>query len=590
MTGPLRLVLTLGPRTDLARTPVVVAVAILEQATGVGLAVLLGLFSEAASRHATSSVLVLSLCLAVFVMLTQGTFIAGYFTRLRLSEEIQHETERRFIDVAGTTPTLEIHERPGRAARAAAVRAGRADLREGFDRVLWLAGAALVWVASAVLMAAVVPILAVLPLFAVPVLLATRRADRERGAAVERAAPRTRLAEHLFTLAATAGHGRETRLFGLAGELRRRHREQWDRGGRDILVAELRSRVPLALAWVVFVLAYAAAIALMVRAGLTGDASLGLIVAAAAVSSQIVGQAQALLSQLSWVAASVRAARVFLQVVEEGAAERAAVVPAAPAAVPSRLERGITLEGLGFRYGDRDRPALSGIDLELPAGSVVALVGENGAGKSTLVKLLCGLYRPAAGRVLVDGTDLARFAPEQWRARVTAAFQDPDHLELRLGESVGLGSLEHGDDPERVLEALRTAGGDRLLDALPDGLHTRLGRTSWDGEGLSGGQWQTVANARAAMRREPLLRILDEPTASLDARAEEWLFQRYAGASRLPGGVTVLVTHRLTTARAADLIVVLDGGRVAETGTHDALSRSGGLYAELFRLQARYFV
>lgn len=588
MIGPLRLILTLGPRTDPARTPIVVAVAILEQATGVGLAVLLGLFSEAASDHDTSTVLVLALCLAVFVMLTQGTFIAGYFTRLRLSEEIQNEVERRFIDVAGTTPTLEIHERPDRAGKAAAVRGGRDHIREGFDRVLWLAGAALVWISSAVLMASVVPILAVLPLFAVPVLLATRVADRRRGAAVERTAPRTRLAEHLFTLAATAGPARETRLFGLAGELRRRHREQWDRSGRDIVVTDLRSRIPLALAWLVFVLAYTTAIVLMVRAGLTGDASLGLILAAVAVSSQVIGQAQALLSLIFWVFESVRATRVFQEVVEEGAAERAAVVPATPAAVPSRLTGGITLEGLGFRYGTR--PSLRGIDLELPAGAVVALVGENGAGKSTLVKMLCGLYRPSEGRILVDGTDLAGFAPEQWRSRVTAAFQDPDHLEMSLGDSVGLGQLEHVQDEERILAALRTAGGDRLLDALPDGLETPLGRGSWDGTGLSGGQWQTVANARAAMRQEPLLRVLDEPTASLDARAEEWLFEQYAGLNRLQGGVTVLVTHRLTTAQAADLIVVLDHGRVVEVGPHDKLSRSGGLYAELFRLQARYYV
>ena len=413
MSRAFRFVLGLRPRTDPARAPIVVAVAIFEQATGVGLAILLGLFSEAATDRATSTVLVLSLCLAAFVMLTQGTFIAGYFTRLRLSEEIQNAVERRFIDVAGATPTLEIHERPSRAGKAAQVRSGRADIREGFDRILWLTGAALVWVSSALLMASVVPVLAVLPLVAVPVLLATRRADRAHGLAVERAAPRTRLAEHLFTLETTAGPGRETRLFGLAGELSRRHRDAWDRGGRDILVADLRSRIPLALAWVLFVLAYATAIVLMVRAGLAGDASLGLIVAAVAVSSQIVGQAQALLSQIFWVYESVRAARAFLDVVAEGEAERAAAVPATPKAVPARLERGITLEGAGFRYWDRDRPALSEIDLELPAGSVVALVGENGAGKSTLVKLLCGLYRPGEGRILVDGIDLAAFAPEQ---------------------------------------------------------------------------------------------------------------------------------------------------------------------------------
>ncbi|WDZ93469.1 ABC transporter ATP-binding protein [Nocardiopsis sp. HUAS JQ3] len=590
MISALRFVLTSGPRVDGFRSLVAVAIALLEQATGIGLAVAIGLFSEAATGGSTSGLVVLALCVAVFVMLTQGTFVAGYFTRLRLQEEIQSDVDRRFVDAVGTTPTLEVHERSSRSDRAALVRGARGEIGPGFDRLMWLAGAALALVASAALMASVVPVLALLPLFALPAVLATRAADRRRGQAVERATPRTRLAGHLFTLATTAAPGRETRLFGLADELRRRHRREWDSAGRDIARTDGLARVPVALAWLLFVLAYATAVALMVRAGLVGDAPLGLIVAAVAVSSQITGQVQSLLNLSFWTMESLRATRAFLDVVRDGAAERAAVVPTAPVAVPARLESGIRVEGLGFRYWNRDRPALSGIDLDLPAGSVVALVGENGAGKSTLVKVLSGLYQPVQGRVLVDGTDLARFAPDRWRARITAAFQDPVHIELSLRDAVGLGRLEERDDPERILRALQTAGGDRLLASLPEGLDTRLGRGSWDGEGLSGGQWQTVANARAAMRRAPLLRIMDEPTASLDARAEEWLFQQYADLGRQEGGVTVLVTHRLTTARAADLIVVMDGGRVVETGTHDTLSRTDGLYAELFRLQARYFV
>jgi ATP-binding cassette subfamily B protein len=590
LTSALRFVLTTGPRIDRVRSLLVVAVAILEQATRIGLALLLGLFSEVASQHSTSGVVTLALCVAIFVMLTQGTFIAGYFTRLRLQEEIQNEVERQFIDAVGATPTLEIHERSSRSDKAAVVRGARGDIGAAFDRLLWLAGAALALIASAVLMASVVPILAVLPLFAVPAVLATQAADKKRGQAVQRATPRTRLAGHLFTLATTAAPGRETRLFGLASELRRRHREEWDSAGRDIARTDRRARVPLALAWLFFVLAYATAIAAMVRAGLAGDASLGLIVAAVAVSSQITGQVQSLLTLTFWTLESLRAARAFLDVVEDGAVERAAVVPATPVTVPARLDGSIKVEGLTFQYWNRDQPSLNDINLELPAGAVVALVGENGAGKSTLVKMLSGLYRPSAGRILVDGTDLAQFAPEDWRARITAAFQDPVHIEMSLKDTVGLGCLEHRDDPERILEALRTAGGDKLLASLPEGLETRLGRKSWDGKGLSGGQWQTVANARAAMRPAPLLRVLDEPSASLDARAEEWLFQQYAGLSRADGGVTVLVTHRFTTARAADLIVVLDGGRVAEVGTHDTLSQADGLYAELFRLQARYFV
>jgi ATP-binding cassette subfamily B protein len=588
--GALRFALTTGPRIDRVRSLLVVAVAILEQATGIGLALLLGLLSEMASRHSTSAVATLAVGVAIFVMLTQGTFIAGYFTRLRLQEEIQNEVERQFIDLVGGTPTLEIHQRAGRSDRAAVVRGARGDIAAAFDRLLWLAGAALALIASAVLMASVVPVLAALPLFAVPAVLATQAADRKRGQAVQRATARTRLAGHLYTLATSAATGRETRLFGLAGELGLRHREEWDAGGRDIARTDYLARVPVALGWLFFVLAYATALVLMVRAGLDGDASLGLIVAGVAVSSQITGQVQTLLTLTFWTLESLRATGAFLDVLADGATERAAVVPSAAAPVPARLDAGIQLHGLGFRYWNRDRPALDDINLELPAGAVVALVGENGAGKSTLVQLLCGLYQPTAGRIVVDGTDLARFSPQDWRARITAAFQDPIHIEMSLQDTIGLGWLEHRDDSERIRAALRTAGGDQLLASLPEGLATRLGRKSWDGKGLSGGQWQTVANARAAMRPAPLLRILDEPSASLDARAEEWLLRQYADLSRLEGGVTVLVTHRLTTARAADLVVVLDGGRVVEVGTHDALSQADGLYAELFRLQARYFV
>jgi ATP-binding cassette, subfamily B, bacterial len=590
LISALRFVLTIGPRIDRFRSLIVMAVAILEPATGIGLALLLGLFSEVARRHSTSGVATLALCVAIFVMLTQGTFIAGYFTRLRLQEEIQNEVERQFIDVAGTTPTLEIHERSSRSDKAAVVRGARGDIGPAFDRLMWLAGAALALIASAALMASVVPVLALLPLFAVPAVLATRAADSKRGQAVRRATPRTRRAGHLFTLATTAAPGRETRLFGLAVELRDRHREEWDSAGRDIARTDRRARVPVALAWLFFVLAYATAIALMVRAGLAGDASLGLIVAAVAVTSQLTGQVQGLLTLTFWTLESLRAVRAFLDVVADGAVERAAVRPATPVPVPARLDAGIKVEGLSFQYWNRDQPALNDINLELPNGTVVALVGENGSGKSTLVKMLSGLYRPSAGRILVDGTDLARFAPEDWRARITAAFQDPVHIEMSLKDAIGLGWLDHRDDPERMGEALRTAGGDKLLASLPEGLATRLGRQSWDGKELSGGQWQTVANARAAMRQAPLLRVLDEPSASLDARAEEWLFQQYAGLSRRDGGVTVLVTHRFTTARAADLIVVLDGGRVVEVGPHDTLSQADGLYAELFRLQARYYV
>ncbi len=325
MISGLRFVLTVGPRVDRVRSLLVVAVAILEPATGIGLALLLGLLSEVASRRSASGVVTLALCVAIFVMVTQGIFIAGYFTRLRLQEEIQNEVERQFIDVVGRTPTLEVHERASRSDKVAVVRGARGDIGAAFDRLLWLAGAGLALIASAILMASVVPVLALLPLFAFPAVLATQAADSKRGQAVRRATPRTRLADHLFTLATTAAPGRETRLFGLAGELRRRHREEWDSGGRDIARTDRRARVPVALAWLFFVLAYASAILEMVRAGLAGHASLGLIVAAVAVTSQITGQVQTVLTLTFWTLESLRAVRAFLDVVADGAAERAAV-------------------------------------------------------------------------------------------------------------------------------------------------------------------------------------------------------------------------------------------------------------------------
>jgi ATP-binding cassette subfamily B protein len=292
---------------------------------------------------------------------------------------------------------------------------------------------------------------------------------------------------------------------------------------------------------------------------------------------------------------SLAAARQLLWV-EDRAAEleraRATGAGAAGAVVPGRLGRGITIEGLRFAYPGADETTVLGpLDLELPAGRTVALVGENGAGKTTLIKLLCAMYRPTEGRIAVDGIDLERLAVGDWRERVTAVFQDFVRFQLRLGESVGVGDLARLDDAEVIRGALRRADSDALEAELPDGLATRIGNRFTGGRELSGGQWQRLALARGLMRGTPLLVVLDEPTASLDAPTESALFERYALAAReaaaAQGTITLLVSHRFSTVRAADLIVVLEGGRVLETGSHDQLMAAGGTYAELFELQAR---
>jgi ATP-binding cassette subfamily B protein len=256
-------------------------------------------------------------------------------------------------------------------------------------------------------------------------------------------------------------------------------------------------------------------------------------------------------------------------------------------ATPDALTGGIAFEGVSFAYPGTETEVLNDVNLYLPPGSVVAVVGENGAGKSTIVKLLGRMYEPSAGRITIDGADLAKFDPVEWRTRLSAAFQDACRFEFLLGETVGVGDVSKIDDAYPILMGIERAGAGDVLASLPLGLNTQLGR-KFDGVELSGGQWQRLALARSSMR-DPLLLLLDEPTANLDAEAEFALFETIARATRRArnrGAVTVLVSHRFSTVRMADVIVVVDGGKILEVGSHDELMARTGLYAELFTLQS----
>jgi ATP-binding cassette subfamily B protein len=214
-------------------------------------------------------------------------------------------------------------------------------------------------------------------------------------------------------------------------------------------------------------------------------------------------------------------------------------------------------------------------------------VGENGAGKTTLVKLLCRLYQPTKGRILVDGVDLARMPPATWRSRLSGAFQDFFRFEFRVRHTVGVGDLPRLDDRPAVAAAVERAGASDVVRQLVAGLDTQLGPTWPEGVELSFGQWQKLALARGFMRERPLVLVLDEPTAALDAETEHALFERYAAAARgSDDRITILVSHRFSTVRMADFIVVLHGSRLVESGTHEALMGQGGHYAELYRIQA----
>jgi ATP-binding cassette subfamily B protein len=249
-----------------------------------------------------------------------------------------------------------------------------------------------------------------------------------------------------------------------------------------------------------------------------------------------------------------------------------------------REEEGIRLEHVSFRYPGKDDWVLRDVNLFIPRGQSIAIVGANGAGKTTLVKLVTRLYRPNEGRVLLDGKNLDDWDERELTARFGVVFQDFNQYQLKLRENVGVGSVEHLDDTLRIERAVRRGGAELVVSGLASGIETPLGRWFQDGVELSGGQWQKLALARAFMREQADILVLDEPTASLDAEAEAAVFSRFRELAE--GRTTIIISHRFPTVRMADRILVLENGEITEDGTHAALLAADKTYARLYRLQA----
>jgi ATP-binding cassette subfamily B protein len=258
-------------------------------------------------------------------------------------------------------------------------------------------------------------------------------------------------------------------------------------------------------------------------------------------------------------------------------------LPDQPRPVPTPIRTGFVFENVGFRYAGQERWAVRGLSFSLAPGERLALVGENGAGKTTLAKLLVRLYDPAEGRILLDGVDLREYDVESLRRNAGVIFQDFVRYDFMLGENVAVGDINRLDDQALVRDAARRSLADTVAERV-GGYERMLGRRFEGGADLSGGEWQKVALARAYMRDAQLL-VLDEPTAALDARAEYEVFLRFSELTK--GKMAVLISHRFSTVRMADRILVLQAGRLIEEGTHDALVAAGGVYADLFQLQAQ---
>ena len=544
---------------------------------------------EATARHVEGAIWA-----AAALALTAGASAVAYLVYAsqlpKMVELVTLKLDRELIRLTNRIPTLEYHDRPAFADKLALVRESRGSLAGAVQFVGLGSRAVLLSVGAVAIMASIDLRFLLLPLFAIPRFIAGARAQKLTKRAQDAYAQPLRLRAHLYGKIASADAGKEIRVFGLQQALTdrwwdltlniRRERDRANWGGAGWLM----------LGDTAFMAAYVAAIGWVVIRAARGEIGVGDVVLTATMAATLVGV-------IMLVTALGQALPTLLLTIErfhwledfaQGAQEptRPNIPPP-----PAVLQRGIEVDAVSFAYPDREVPALSDVSLKLPAGGVIALVGENGSGKSTLVKLLCGFYRPTAGRILVDGQDLAAMSIDAWRGRVCAAFQDYANFEFVVHESVGVGEVARIGRKELAVGALGRAGGAALAELEPGGLDTMLGR-KWGGTDLSGGQWQKLALARALVRESPLLVVFDEPTAALDAAAEHEMFERFAAEARsgeAAGRVTLLISHRFSTVRMADAIAVIDQGRLKEFGSHRALMAKGGLYAELFELQAKAY-
>ncbi|HJU00224.1 MAG TPA: ABC transporter ATP-binding protein [Actinomycetes bacterium] len=549
-----------------------------------GKGVLDGVIAAGRSGAGAEQVLPRLLLLTVVTAAIGCLSAIGREQREILAELASRYAQGRIIDVAGAVE-LEAYERPAfhnRLVRAAG--GGQFRPWQVVEGLTGLAGAAVGITGITVALLALQPWLVPLVLIAaVPLLIAVARGGELMFGFRRRMTELERRRNYLYMLLSGKDAAKELRAFGLGDFLRERFDRLYDQHLAELrTVARRRLRVSLLgnLVTTVVLAGIVAGLLVLALGGRIGLAEAG--TAAGAVF--VLGER---LMNAVFGAGMLYESSLFIEDFTSFVAMAPAVEARRPRGPAPRGFRRLRVEDVSFTYPSGASPAVAGVSMEIGAGEIVALVGENGSGKTTLAKLLCRLYLPQAGRVLWDGTDTATVDPDELRRSVAVIFQDFLHYSLPAAENIGMGRHQRIGDLEAVRRAAAQAGADEFLAELPDGYGTVLGPEFEGGKELSVGQWQRVALARAFFRDAPFI-ILDEPTAALDARAEHELFDSIRTLCR--GRSVLLISHRFSSVRSADRIYVLDGGRVAEAGSHEELMAHGGRYAELFTLQASAYL
>jgi ATP-binding cassette, subfamily B, bacterial len=550
------------------------------------LALWLWLLSKGVLQHRPAWIQIAAVGLGISTAATWFLRTISSRVQRRFRDRITIALESHVAQLQATVVTVAHQERPEYLDRLSMLRNHVFVLDHMYMSVFSTLGWVLRLGVTMVLLASIHPALLLLTLFAIPtVWMSSWRPEVEK-AAQERGAPAQRLARHVFTIATTAAPGKEVRVTGIGERLVNDRRAAWQRWFSPVSAARWGTAVWLAFGWAIFGLAYVGAV-VSVSSFLRAPASSVLLVLAA--GARLSGYISATVGEIGFLRGIWMDGSRRLAWLEDYAASVAAQGDQTP---PKTLHHGIRFDHVTFTYPGTSRVVLDDVSLHLPAGAVVAIVGENGAGKTTLVKLLAKMYEPSKGTILVDDLPLAHLNAIEWRQRLSGAFQDFFRFEFRALHTVGLGDVHRIDDQTAVTAAVVRAGAEDVIARLPSGLDTQLGPTWPDGAELSFGQWQKLALARGFMRDQPLLLILDEPTAALDAETEHALFEQYARAAKenaATGRITLLVSHRFSTVRMADLIVVLDGSHLVEVGTHEALMANNGQYAELYSIQANAY-